>query len=279
MNISKLTSSEISDIRQSLLKASLSERQTIAWRVKWEELQGIELELVQRAKSIPDQIYPWANRCNDSLILAWRDYLYKDIKEDSMDLELANEFSLSQDLFKRRVVKRPGLLAKLQAWIAKKVEEQSRQMKLQSATSQQGKAEGAEESEDSWDDKDSLKESEGQEEEDKAGTMRMGMPLEDGVPEAQAHVVSVAQSDRLSYLQVCVLGAQAAVAIAVNQMEKACVEYTAKVAGMEKAMARCEAEIKLADQCRGSIASTALRARSTAERKRHAKDKKEVEDR
>ena len=43
-DLRKLTICKMSDKRQSLLKASLSERQTIAWRVKWEELNELEKE-------------------------------------------------------------------------------------------------------------------------------------------------------------------------------------------------------------------------------------------
>ena len=277
-DLRKLTTCEIMDKRQSLLKASLSERQTIAWRVKWEELHELEKELGQlKSKekiNINQKIYPWGNRCSNSLILVWRDHLYKDIQVDSTVLELGNEFNLSQDLFRRRIIRRPGLLVKLKAWVERK-------MKLQSTNLQRGEVE---ESEDSGDDGASLGEGEGEEEEAEEGEEaeddEVLLPAkEDGVPETQAHMVSVVQSVRLSHLQVCVMGAQAAVASAENQMEKAYAEYIAKMAGMEKAMARCDAEVKLADQCRGSIASTALRVRSTAERKRHAKDKKEGEER
>ena len=129
-DLSKLNIYEISDHRQFLLKASLSERQTNAWRVKWIKLQELEQELDQfNFKEIYNDsqtIYPWTNSCSNSLILTWRDHLYKDIGIDSRDLELATEFSLSQDLFKRKMVKRPGLLAKLQAWVAKKVKERTR---------------------------------------------------------------------------------------------------------------------------------------------------------
>ena len=134
MNISQLTLSEISDIRQHLLKASLSERQTIAWRVKWEELQQLETGIGQlkfkesfkyKQRIHPGtSMYPWVNRYSNSLKLAWRDHMYKDIRTDSADLELATEFRVSQDLFRRSSKEKREMLVKLQAWAEKNIKVQ-----------------------------------------------------------------------------------------------------------------------------------------------------------
>ena len=117
-DLSKLTINEILEHRNALLKASILERQSKAWRIKWKELQKLERGLVHRTlfkKVDYDQKpYPWINRCNNSLILAWRDHIYKDIKTESTVLELAGEFSFSQDIFKSQPTVRIGLLAKLQ---------------------------------------------------------------------------------------------------------------------------------------------------------------------
>ena len=90
--------------------------------------------------------------------------MYKDIRIDSTDLELATELRVSQDLFRRSSKEKREMLGKLQAWAEKNVKIQgreSREMKLQSTTLPQGEVgeeEGVEDYEDSWDGDESLEE-------------------------------------------------------------------------------------------------------------------------
>ena len=78
------------------------------WIAQWNHLQKLAEALrtepkdLQPKSGIDIEIYPWRNQCNSSLILAWRDHIYKNSQIDSTDLELANEFSFSQDLFAKR---------------------------------------------------------------------------------------------------------------------------------------------------------------------------------
>ena len=63
------------------------------------------------------------------MILAWRDVLFKNIKLESHDLELPQEFSLSMDLFHTRMRVKPGLMNKLKLWVETKLVVIARQAK------------------------------------------------------------------------------------------------------------------------------------------------------
>lgn len=113
--------SDTYEVRKLLLTASVSDRQTKEWRVKWYESQEHETELRQfpskKQHTSGQRVHPWTNRCSNALILAWRDHLYKDIQIDTKALEMADEFVISQQLFSRKVVIRRDLMVKLQAWV------------------------------------------------------------------------------------------------------------------------------------------------------------------
>ena len=77
--------------------------------------------------------FPWTNQCSNSLILAWRDHIFQNITMESTEYELAGDYSLSRDLFVKPVV-RTGLLAKLQAWVAKELHPDEKQRPVTETT-------------------------------------------------------------------------------------------------------------------------------------------------
>ena len=91
----QMTEVDIIAYRKQLLEhIPANKKRKKDWLVSWNQLQSAD-EAINKGHSIRkletgiksiQEIHPWINRCSDSLILAWRDVLFKDIKIESLDL-------------------------------------------------------------------------------------------------------------------------------------------------------------------------------------------------